>query len=324
MTQSAFIGDFSTNGGRCQGMTYVLSSARRVTDRAKREVAARVPPVQWLANATHDARLQAHAPHLPTLGTYERELLKELQLAGAVRTSLAGLGLSGLGAVMGALDGLVNVLARADSAAGTTVKAAPKDLLADLSLWHFGVNEGLLALVENYIGLPVRYCGAAVYRGVAHSKLLDTREWHRDVEDRRMVKLLVWLNDVGAEGGALRYVSKPRTKEAVRQLRYVSGRLTDASMRAAVPPHEWIRATGPRWTAVFVDPAQVLHRAGPAEARDRYSVTFTWTSRQPLTSPPGAQQFSPADIERIRHGLNPAQRASLPLAMQLDSELART
>ena len=90
------------------------------------------------------------------------------------------------------------------------------------------------------------------------------------------------------------------------------GFVPDVEMDKVVPSSEWVKATGPRWTAVLADPARILHRASPAEDKDRYSVTFTWTSRNPIKTMPAAEPFTADEDARIRAGLTPAQLACLP------------
>ena len=63
---------------------------------------------------------------------------------------------------------------------------------------------------------------------------------------------------------------------------------------------------------MLADPARILHRASPAEDQDRYSVTFTWTSRHPIKTMPPAEPLTADEDARIRAGLSPAQLACLP------------
>jgi hypothetical protein len=293
-----------------------ISSVQRVTNRAKREVVARVAPLNRLVQAAHETRVRAHAPHLPPLAPHESELLDELRSEGVAKTSLDALGLANIDSVKRALEKLVSTLGQTDAGADSSIKPTPEDLLEDRSLWQCGLDPRLLAMAENYIGLPVRYYGAAVFRSIADGKTVGTRQWHRDIEDHRMMKMLVWLNDVSPSGGALEYIPKRRSQEAVERLHYVSGYVKDDDIREVVPPADWRKATGPRWTAVLADPAHILHRGSPAEDQDRYSVTFTWTSRHPVKTMPSAEQFSSTDLSRIREGLDEDQLACLPRALQ--------
>ena len=217
-------------------------------------------------------------------------------------TSLDELALSGVESVKATLDRLVTQLAGTDPGAESAIRPSHEQLFEDVELWRLGLNRRLLDIAENYIGLPVRYYGGAMYREVADGKALGTRQWHRDIEDHRVFKILIWLNDVGPRGGAFQYIPKPESDDAVNRLKYVAGFVTDDQMTMIVPEEEWVKATGPRWTAVMADPARILHRASPAEDRDRYSITFTWTSRHPIKTMPPAEPFSASDAAESEPG----------------------
>ncbi len=235
-----------------------------------------------------------------------------METTGVAVTSLDELAIPGTERLTTILKGLKASLARRDPEGASALKPSHGELLADAELWRWGLQQELLDLVENYIGLPVTYYGAAMYREVADGKTEGTRQWHRDIEDHKVFKILIWLNDVGPRGGALQYVPRPVSDPAAQQLKYVAGFVTDQAMAAVVPPAHWVKATGPQWTAVLADPARILHRASPAEDQDRYSVTFTWTSRQPLKTMPTAEPLTAEESARVRAGLTASQLACLP------------
>ena len=260
----------------------------------------------------HESRLRDHSPHLPPLGAADSELVHEMRRTGVARTSLDDLALPGTDDIKRILGRLRNSLSATDAAGTSAIKPDHRELMVDEALWRWGLEPRLLDIVENYIGLPVRYHGAAVYRELADGRVGGTRQWHRDIEDHRVFKILVWLNDVGPRGGAFEYVPKPASDEAVRKLKYVGGFVSDDALGRLVSPSEWTKATGPQWTAVLADTAAIMHRASTAESADRYSVTFTWTSSHPLKTMPIAEPMSAEEESRIRAGLSPRQLACLP------------
>ena len=183
------------------------------------------------------------------------------------------------------------------------IGASTEQLLEDPTVWRWGLDERLLDIVENYIGVPVRYYGANVRREIADGMLADTRQWHVDIEDHR-----------AEDGGPFEYISLPHTRQAVRSLRYVSGFVGDAEMAEVVGLDSWCTATGPRWTAVICDTAAVFHRARPPVGRDRHSVTFSWTSRSPILTVP-ADPFTEEQSQRVRAGLSARQLECLPFSV---------
>ncbi|SDU84396.1 hypothetical protein SAMN04488544_0832 [Microlunatus sagamiharensis] len=290
----------------------MTSTLNRVTNRAKRQVIARFAPVNRLVQNAYEARVREHRPHLPTISPSTAALIEEVETTGVAVTSLDALGIPGTERLKVILDDLKASLAGRDPEGASALKPAHDELMADAALWRWGLQQELLDLVENYVGLPVTYYGAAVYREVADGRVEGTRQWHRDIEDHKVFKILVWIDDVTPQGGALQYVPRPVSDPAVKELRYVAGFVPDVEMEKVVPPAEWVKAVGPRWTAVLADPARILHRASPAEDKDRYSVTFTWTSRNPIKTMPAAEPFTADEDARIRAGLTPEQLACLP------------
>jgi hypothetical protein len=291
-----------------------VQQVSRMANRAKREALFRVPPLRTLAEERHERRLRRHVSRLPALAAGDREVVARIRDHGVHVATLDGLALPGTTEVKAQLDRLVEELA-AQPATSSTLRPPREDLLADIAVWRFGLSDRMLDIAENYLGLPARYYGADVRREVADGRPPHhVRQWHRDVEDHQILKVLVWLNDVDADGGPFAYIPRTRSAEVVDRLRYVGGFVSDEKIRRIAPEDEWHLATGPKWTAVMPDTARVLHRATPPEARDRYSVTFTWTSRRPIKTFP-KEPFTPDQVRRIREGLSARQLACLPRAL---------
>jgi len=134
-------------------------------------------------------------------------------------------------------------------------------------------------------------------------------------EDHRMFKIIIWLNDVSPAGGAFEWLPRPRTQEATRKLGYVSGFVSDHDMEQVMARQLWCNAPGPRWTAVLGDTMSIFHKAGVPQDKDRYSITYSWTSRWPIKPYP-IEPFSAAQAEAVRQGLSARQRAALPKAIR--------
>ncbi|MGY1831498.1 hypothetical protein ACI8AA_13885 [Geodermatophilus sp. SYSU D01180] len=228
-------------------------------------------------------------------------------------TSLDRLALLGTDRLKAGLQDLTARLAARPRTGPDNSRPPLDEVLAANGVWQWGLSPELLDLVECHLGLPARYYGADLRREDATARAIGVRQWHRDQEDHRMFKILVWLNDVDLDGGPFEYVSRRHTDRLARELGYVTGFVTDDSLRERVPESEWRQATGPTWTAVVADTRAVFHRAMPPRARDRYSVTFSYTSRTPMTTlpvPPVTQR----QRELATRGLDDRQRACLPRA----------
>jgi hypothetical protein len=290
----------------------VLDIAVRAGNRTKLELIERVAPLRGLTQRRHSARLLEHEPLVPVIGNRRAELVDAVRREGAVVSSLDELALPGTVELKDGLGRLKDSLA-GRSAGGDTVRPTLEEILGEPSVWQWGLTEELLDVAEAYLGLPARYYGADLRLERATGRAVGVRQWHRDVEDHRMFKILVWLNDVAVDGGPFEYVSRTHTDELARQFRYVSGFLSDEEMQRHVPRSEWRQATGPTWTAVVSDTRSLFHRAMPPIRTDRWSVTFSYTSRTPVTTLP-VPRVTERQRELARTGLTDRQLASLPRA----------
>jgi hypothetical protein len=287
-----------------------VAEVERIANRAKRELIARVPPVGWAVDRRYERRLRHHAAQLAPLSAAHAQLVSQLRREGAIVTTLDELGLSGIEPLKESLGTLAARLAAQQGS-----DQLGRDDLLETGAWQWGLRTDVLALVENYLGLPAVYCEPQIRRERANGRRDDIRQWHVDPEDHRMFKIIVWLNDVSPAGGAFEWLPRPYTEEAARELDYVSGFVSDDQMEPVMPTRLWRSAPGPRWTAVLGDTSSIFHRAGVPHDEDRYSVTFSWTSRWPIKPFP-IDPFSAAQAEAIRRGLTERQRAALPRAIR--------
>lgn len=292
----------------------VTSPLSRLANRVKREMLTHVTPLRWAADGRHEERRRNWAPHLSPLDAPQAALVSTLQREGVRIGPLEELSIPSTDALQSALEKVAGPLASVPPDGASTVRPSVDDLLADLSLWQWGLQDRLLDIVENYLGVPARYYGADVRREVANEQTVGVRRWHRDAEDRRTVKILVWLHEVDEEGGPYAYIPLAETLSAVERLHYVAGFVDDHRVLGMVAPGSVRTATGPQWTAVVADNCRLFHRATPPVARDRLSVTFTWSSRTPMKTEQ-APVFTAEHLLRLKTGLTERQLACLPPAM---------
>jgi hypothetical protein len=287
-----------------------LAEFERIANRTKRELMARVPPIGWAVEMRYARRLRHHAPQLAPIPVAQAQLVSRLRREGAIVTTLDEFDLSSTDALKESLGILAARLA-----AQTGSDRLGRDDLVETGVWQWGLRTDVLALVENYLGLPAQYCEPEVRREPANGRYSTVRQWHRDPEDHRMFKIIIWLQDVSPAGGAFEWLPRSHTEAVTRKLGYVSGFVSDDDMEQVMPRQLWRSAPGPRWTAVLGDTMSIFHRAGVPEDKDRYSITFSWTSRWPIKPFP-IDPFSDAQAEAIRQGLSARQRAALPKAIR--------
>lgn len=149
---------------------------------------------------------------------------------------------------------------------------------------RFALQEPVREIANAYFGM----CTSLRYFNVWHTvpTLAAAREsqlWHRDPEDRQILKVFVNLSDVDDGAGPLTYAAGTHVKGTVRgEPRYIveadgSRRSDDSQMAEVVPSEQWVRGVGPSGTMIFAD-TRGYHKGGLARERDRILYVCQFTS----------------------------------------------
>jgi hypothetical protein len=286
-----------------------------LANRGEREMVSRVAPVRAVIERRYASRRARYQPQLPPLGAAHRALVAELEREGVVRTPFEALEVPNTADLQEELLECVELLRSRGPHAGSSESMSYHELVQHLPIWRMGLTDALLDIAENHVGLPLTYHGAFVARQLADGRAVGTRRWHRDIEDRRMMKILLWLNDVDAEGGPFEYIPAVRSAEIGAALHYAGGFVSEDTLGRFVAPEEHCAAVGRQWTTVLADTARVFHRGRPPRGTDRYALTLTWTSANPVKALPN-EPFTPEHAALIRAGLTPRQSSCLRRDLQ--------
>ncbi|MEL7038797.1 MAG: 2OG-Fe(II) oxygenase [Cyanobacteria bacterium J06592_8] len=161
------------------------------------------------------------------------------------------------------------------------IKAPSDQLMLFPYIFWWGLQEKILRIAEAYFELPVAYHGVYFRRDLANQVKRKTRLWHLDKEDRRMLKIIIYLNDVTPEKGPFQYIPKNLTHSIFQKLQYNYGYVSEQRMQSVIPQAEWKSCCGPAGTVIFVDPASIFHRGKKPFTLDRLTLFFDYTSRIP-------------------------------------------
>lgn len=273
----------------------------------------RVSYVEELLQLGHRLARANHVEKLPWLDGPLRAVYQQLSETGLASLPLDALGLP-IDETLRAAEAHVEALRQrpSDSSGRTFALTSDEALLAHAEPFLFGLSRSLLDLAERYLGLPVDYLGVNIKRELANGRSEGTRLWHADPEDERMLKLIVYLSDVDAGSGPFAAIDARRSAEAKKRLRYAWGSTcTSEALEQVVPATEWRTFVGPRLTAVFCDTARCLHRASPPTRVDRYSMTFSYLSREAWFCFASGRTLQRAFVERWGGQLDAHQRSCL-------------
>lgn len=228
-----------------------------------------MPSIQRRRETQYLESLDAHASALPDLTGLDARICEGLRQDGIFVTSLDALGMPGSSEMFETARSMTMdyaAEAHARAAAGEKYLMLPSArVMMQPMLFTWGLADRLLNIAESYLGLPPAYDGMALVYSVADGKEEATRRWHRDREDRRMVRIAIYLNDVDAGGGPFELDRRGR----------------DA--RQADDPEAIRSCRGPEGTVIFADTGRCLHRGKPAD-RDRMAIFYSYFSRQPRYS----------------------------------------
>lgn len=240
-------------------------------------------------------RRQWHGFKLPELSAEDQEIVNTLRSDGAYITNLKELNIPDTAKMLAEADKLQNEISNQNSGTDTKsylVPVLPKTIngCPDLLIW--GLHERLLAIVENYLSLPVYYQGPLVRRDISDGVQSGTRHWHLDFEDNRMVKVIVYLSDVKQKNGPFEYIEKKHGPVASLP-EYKNGRVMDAEMDKYVSTDCKVSCTGNRGTVLIADTATLWHRGATPEpgAGDRKATFFTYMSTTPRAPEHSGQMF---------------------------------
>lgn len=211
------------------------------------------------------------------------------------------------------------------------VHATLDEFMSYPDIFNWGLNRQLLRIIDRYLRLPVGYDGASCVLSVANGRELGARAWHRDREDRRMLKVCVYLNDVDAEGGPFECLSTQLNDWLVQSPQYRDKSISDVEMQRLTLNVSGdasescnVTCTGKAGTVIFVDTARFFHRGKPPTQKNRTAIFFHYFSRRP--SHPffcHRTPFSKATITSLIPKLSEEQRAcvtwheNLPLIAKL-------
>ncbi|MCW6508545.1 hypothetical protein [Lichenifustis flavocetrariae] len=246
------------------------------------------PPVASRAGAAYGRAREAHKERVPDLSPADAAIVADLKRTGVHITSLDTLGLTGSDAL---LDRGRALYARyvsdgtRDPTRARSFQAGAADVMANREIFYWGLNDRLLDIVENYLGVPIGYDGINIFFTKADGRQVAARRWHRDVEDRHMVKIAVYLNDVDEGGGPLQ-VLRRKLPQHDRTVRGKFPILTQEELERRLADFRIDRdvttCMGKTGTVVFADTASHYHRGKPATTHDRCAVYFNYFHRVPL------------------------------------------
>jgi hypothetical protein len=194
---------------------------------------------------------------------------------------------------------------------GSSLIESDAALITFPELYARGLAPAVLAAAQACLGLDCLYLGATLKCERADGRVVGTRQWHLDIEDEKLFRVLLYLSPVGPGGGPFECFSRADSRAIKAKLRYASGYVSDAKMAKAAGNLSFQQYTGGAGDAVLFDGAGIFHRGRTPLAQDRFSITFAYCSTVPLELHATARLTVPVHNGFVAN-LSEEQRRAIP------------
>ncbi|MEH2154177.1 phytanoyl-CoA dioxygenase [Nostoc sp.] len=229
-----------------------------------------------------------HSRNLTVLEGSDRKILNALKKDGVCVTTLADLGLNSSSELLKAAYHQLSQMKNPNNdhldeklPQISTVTGLPE-------FYAWGIEKRLVNIIENYIGLPIAFHGVHLRKDFPSRHQFGTLLWHSDAEDRRIIKIFIYLNDVEEKTGPFEYI--PRSLTSLFSWNYFrlyyklwkSGYMgiDDEEVKPVIPKSAWKSCPGPAGTVILVDTKNALHH-GTVRTEERSALFFCYTANPP-------------------------------------------
>jgi len=177
---------------------------------------------------------------------------------------------------------------------------------------RLGLNKRLLDIANTYLGMwtKLEYVDVWYTPPADESERKSSQRWHRDFNDRHLLKAFLYLVDVDQETGPFEYVPRSAPGNELEHLwpwRPLGDNYPPDDELAAKIEGRSISFVAPKGTVIFCNTSG-FHRGGFASGKPRALATVTYSSPASLASLTERNYEFGSDAA---NGLEPEQRYAL-------------
>jgi hypothetical protein len=177
---------------------------------------------------------------------------------------------------------------------------------------RLGLDKRMLDIANTYLGMwsKLEYVDVWYTPPVADGDRRSSQRWHRDFNDRHLLKAFLYLTDVDADGGPFEYVPRSAPGSELAHLwpwRPLGDNYPPESDLEAKISGRAVSFTAPKGTLIFCNTSG-FHRGGFAVGKPRVLATVTYSSPASLAALTERNYELTGDVA---DGLDPAQRYAL-------------
>ena len=159
-------------------------------------------------------------------------------------------------------------------------------LPSDHPLITVGLSASVLHVVGSYLNLwpKLIYTDAWYSIPMDPGRRIGSQQWHRDPEDKQMVKVYLYFSDIDESAGAMQYILGTSNALHGRGLEIGEWRAAGADLYPSAelvertfPDSQRYSCSGPVGTLLFCDTTGI-HRGGISKSRPRLVATWTFVT----------------------------------------------
>ncbi|BAY89363.1 MULTISPECIES: hypothetical protein [unclassified Tolypothrix] len=272
-----------------------------------------LPFLQHQAEIEYQNLVKMHIANLPLISATDQNIVDTLNTEGVVITSLADLGISSSSNMFQAAENLMHKIPQSIPVNRNefSIHATSQQIMAHPEIFLWGVEQRLINIVENYLSLPVAYHGAYFRRDIANQVEQQSRLWHIDKEDKKVLKIIVYLHNMDEDNGPFQYLPISVTESVSHLLKYHHGYIQDKTMQQIISPANYKSCLGPAGTVVFAATGSIFHRGKLPVKSDRFAIFFDYTSRKHKLSFYSTSSLPQEDVALLAKNLSQKQRDCL-------------
>ncbi|AFZ11164.1 hypothetical protein Cri9333_0164 [Crinalium epipsammum PCC 9333] len=265
------------------------------------------------AEQAHQESIKKYASHLPKISAADSAIVNALKEEKICVASLADMAIPSTSEVLQASQQLLPKLIATPvkNPSESVIHATSDEMIKYPSIFLWGLEDRLLNIIENYLGLPVAYQGLYLRRDLANGLQSRTRLWHLDKEDWRMLKIIIYLKDVGHDDGPFQYIPRSLTHTICGAINHNYDGIQDKVMEQVVPQSQWKSCVGSAGTVILADTASIFHRGKLPIASDRLTIFFDYTSKKPKHPYYCKSSFSLNELIQLNSHLSQSQKDSV-------------
>jgi len=248
-----------------------------------------MPAISRKLDEAYEKSRASHRPRLPKLSSLDAEIVAGLEKNGVHITSLEKLDLPGTDALWRSATDIADAYSlrskKGEFSGEYTVQVGAEDMMRHPHIVRWPLNDRILDIVETYLGPPAACDTLNFFYTMADGRQVAARKWHRDVEDRRMVKVIVYLHDVDEDGGPLEVLHRSFPGSDVLEganFPVLTQEMLEQRLGAKLDSRDVTTCIGRAGTVIFADVASHYHRGRPAIARDRCALFYNFFSHKPF------------------------------------------